>query len=236
MIRGIGSRDTSVLQIRPFSGASVGDITEELEKDTSQYNEVIIVTGGNDCERNCNTTTEISAAVNSLLLKAKKKAPSVKIASVLHRPKKPAMQLKVDHVNEDTRQMCKRMEGCQYIDNDGSFKLADQSPNEAFYVADRVHLNYQGNIKLIKNLGIEDYAIVKRSRRSKSDVSTSRDYKHQWGQQSEDEGEWNLVQHRDVRCHNCGEKGHVVKTCRFNRKITCFSCGSQGHKSKSCPN
>ena len=69
--------------------------------------------------------------------------------------------------------MCKRMEGCQYIiDNDGSFKLADQSPNEAFYVADNVHLNYQGNIKLIKNLGIENYALVKRSCRSKSDVST----------------------------------------------------------------
>ena len=119
------------------------------------------------------------------------------------------MQLKVDQVNEDTRQMCKRMEGCQYIDNDGSFKLADQSPNEAFYVAGKVHLNNQGNIKLIKNLGIEDYALVKRSRRSKSgDVSTSKDYKHQWGRQSED-GEWNLVQCRDVRCHNCGEKGHV---------------------------
>ena len=88
MIRGIGSKDTSVLQIKPFSSASVGDITEELEKDTSQYNEVIIVTDGNDCEIDHNSTTEISAAVNSLLLKAKKKAPSVKIASVLPRPKK----------------------------------------------------------------------------------------------------------------------------------------------------
>ena len=72
MIRGIGSRDTSVLQIRPFSGASVGDITEELEKDTSQYNEVIIVTGGNDCERNCNTTTENSEHSELLAVEGEK--------------------------------------------------------------------------------------------------------------------------------------------------------------------
>ena len=95
--------------------------------------------------------------------------------------------------------MCKRMERCQYIDNDGSFKIAGQSPCEAFYVADNVHLNYQGNIKLIKNLGIKDYVLVKRSRRSKSVVVTSKDYKRKWGWYFEDEGGWKLVQCRDIR-------------------------------------
>ena len=61
MIKSIGSEDTSVLEIEPLSGVSVGDIMEEMEKDTSQYNEVIIVAGGN-------TTTNVSAPMNSLLL------------------------------------------------------------------------------------------------------------------------------------------------------------------------
>ena len=36
------------------------------------------------------------------------------------------------------------------------------------------------------------------------------------------------------RCHNCGEKGHVIRQCRQQELVSCWSCGQEGHKQKHC--
>ena len=83
----------------------------------------------------------------------------------------------------------------EFIDNDGSFNLSDQTPNEAFYVKDKVHLNYLGTDKLIKNLGIEHMTyVIPASRRCQSNRNK------------------NVVLNRPP-------------TCRFNQKIKCGSLG-----------
>ena len=45
---------------------------------------------------------------------------------------------------------------------------------------------------------------------------------------------------RDVRCSNCGEKGHAGKDCKQPRRDPkdrpCFKCGQMGHMSRFCPN
>ena len=44
---------------------------------------------------------------------------------------------------------------------------------------------------------------------------------------------------RDVRCPNCGEKGHVAQDCKKPRvelkDRPCFNCGERGHTSRNCP-
>lgn len=40
-----------------------------------------------------------------------------------------------------------------------------------------------------------------------------------------------------IRCNNCGEKGHMAKDCRNEkRRKPCFLCAQAGHESWNCPN
>jgi lysophospholipase L1-like esterase len=251
MVRNIESHHET-LEIQSHSGATLNDIKKQLDRDDSSYDRIIIVAGGNDCENDSYSTTDINSTMRELILKAKEKAPTISIASVMPRPKKPSMQLKTDHVNEATRKLCLETDGYEYIDNDGSFKLADHSSNEALYMSDGVHLNYHGNTRLMKNLGIEDRASVKSGRR-RAPPTTNYQVKRNttWHQRpdrdrdtsinisnnhTQDEGDqWTTVQRKGVKCYRCGESNHVMRSCRFTQKITCFRCGGQGHKSKSCP-
>ena len=39
---------------------------------------------------------------------------------------------------------------------------------------------------------------------------------------------------RAVRCHYCGEEGHVKGVCRHGKSIQCHSCNDYGHKAHHC--
>jgi hypothetical protein len=122
--------------------------------------------------------------------------------------------------------------GYEYKDSDGTFKLADQSTNEALYLADRVHLNYHGTSRLIKNLALDEICYVTQKAYQQSRMYTKHvgdEKRHQT-----DDGWTKVERKRDIRCYNCGEENHVKKNCRFNQKIRCFHCGSLGHKSNRC--
>ena len=47
-----------------------------------------------------------------------------------------------------------------------------------------------------------------------------------------DAAEYNDLHHHDIRCYNCYEKNHTVRTCRHEEPIVCNTCGAEGHKSK----
>ena len=64
------------------------------------------------------------------------------------------------------------------------------------------------------------------------------------------DGQSNKIK-KDITCHRCGKKGHVVKDCRVNlskqqsndsqkkkdlSKIKCFKCGQLGHYANKCNN
>jgi hypothetical protein len=220
MVRSIGTKDSSKVEIQCYPGATVKDITDNISKCEGSYEKIIVVGGGNDCEKDSNSTSDINSSIQSLVNKAKEKTKSVTVSSILPRPKKPECHLKMDHVNENTRKVGNDSHSYEFVDNDKTFKLADMSINEAYYSNDKIHLNYHGTTKLIDNLSLKDLCFVKSS---------------PYGQNRQPDG-WTRVQrHQTVRCHNCGEQGHVMRSCRYQQKLKCFSCGSLGHKANRCP-
>nr|QPZ53904.1 gag protein [Human immunodeficiency virus 1] len=39
---------------------------------------------------------------------------------------------------------------------------------------------------------------------------------------------------RNIKCFNCGKKGHLARNCRAPRKKGCWKCGREGHQMKDC--
>nr|AAK82677.1 gag protein [Human immunodeficiency virus 1] len=37
-----------------------------------------------------------------------------------------------------------------------------------------------------------------------------------------------------IKCFNCGEEGHLARSCRAPRKKGCWKCGKEGHQMKDC--
>ena len=63
------------------------DITRALDKESDKCDEIIIVTGGNDCDNQAKTVTDIKDDFAKLCSRAKQLSSHVKVASVLPRPK-----------------------------------------------------------------------------------------------------------------------------------------------------
>ena len=40
---------------------------------------------------------------------------------------------------------------------------------------------------------------------------------------------------QQLKCYNCGEKSHLLNTCRHPSPIQCYACHDLGHKQKFCP-
>ena len=40
---------------------------------------------------------------------------------------------------------------------------------------------------------------------------------------------------RNVQCHHCGKRGHIVRDCRY-KSGACLICGSKDHLRRDCPN
>ena len=162
LVRDIQSNDSSVFEVRKKSGATLPELTDDLDGINQVFDHIIVVGGGNDCSKKDTTTTEISASMAILLAKANEKAINVRVASVLPRPREPEIQIKMDHVNDSIKKLCKEKPAYNFVNNDGAFKLSDLSPNEAFYTEDGVHISYHGSQKLVSNLGIKDMCYIKK--------------------------------------------------------------------------
>ena len=59
IIRDIVATDTQKIKVCSHSGASVQDITRALDRESDKFDEIITVTGGNDCDNQLKTVTDI---------------------------------------------------------------------------------------------------------------------------------------------------------------------------------
>ena len=126
----------------------------------------------------------------------------------------------------------------------------DQSPNDALYLNDGVHLNAKGTYKLIEKLGLSSLAKWHNSRRVSGDPYKNTQHNkrtppgnywksptssHQWNRSINDrnnqgsfshEHQWN----RNVR--NVKSQSTHDQNQSYNPK--CYFCGYTGHISKNC--
>ena len=141
--------------IRTFPGAKMNVIKEKLSlfaRDNKKFSHIYIVAGTNNCA--LYTTDMILEDTQQTLERAAKLSNTVTLSSILPRTDNSSAQLKLENTNFHLKDMCIRMANVKFVDNDSKFRLADKTPNDALLETDGLHLNHQGSLHLIKNLGI----------------------------------------------------------------------------------
>ena len=73
----------------------------------------------------------------------------VTLSSILPRTDDDSAQLKSGNVNLSLNNMCNQYDNVTFSDQDGAFRLADESVNDALLLGDELHPNYKGTQKLI---------------------------------------------------------------------------------------
>ena len=157
LVRDLHSDDQSKLMIRTFPGAKMNVIKEKLSlfaRDNKKFSHIYIVAGTNNCALSNYTTDMILEDTQQTLECAAKLSNTVTLSSILPRTDNSSAQLKLENTNLRLKDMCIRMPKVKFVDNDSKFRLADKTPNDALLEADGLHLNHQGSLHLIKNLGI----------------------------------------------------------------------------------
>ena len=127
------------------------------------------------------------------------------------------------------KKICKEQDRCSFIDNDGSFKVANQNQNESLFLRDRHHLSPNGSYQLIHNFSLNDVAFVqKRASRNgfrggQSDHSNSNDFLQ------------NQQPSLSTKCAWCFRTGHDSANCLTRGTRTCFICKSPSHRANDRP-
>ena len=235
LIRNIQSENPDQLEIACHSGSTFETLTNELSKTTEVYDDIIIVTGTNDASNDINIA-QIDAESKKMIQEAKKHSDNVSIASVLRKLKPDNQQLKIDHMNENLKKLSQDFPYCSYIDNDGTFRLADMSPNDALYVSDGCHLNNKGTQKLIDNLKLTKKATVRQFR--KRSYQPLYDYGETSGQEQLDRRPSTQPRYQSNRspsCIWCQGTDHSPSFCPKRRLRRCFHCNESDHMIRQCP-
>ena len=146
--------------------------------------------------------------------------------------------------------MCNQTEKVRFINNDGSFRLSDGSPNDGFFIHDQTHLTYKGTERLIKNLSLS--ARVRRRNRpsfirpSSGQSSNSRNYHNSVTHENPSSRAppimnqtaplmSQVVQRQGPTCRNCSLQGHYTLNCPKTARMTCYKCFQVGHPQRFCP-
>jgi hypothetical protein len=143
---------------------------------------------------------------------------NVILSSIIPRYDTDATQSKIENVNLELRTLCEQNTNETIVDNDRNFKLADGSPNEAFFLNDKTHLTYKGSERLIKNLSLDAH-MKRRNRQYRHNLSYK--YRNNDQQYHTYDRTYNYQQsfpdtlhdqHRQS-CENCGLSDHHVYEC-----------------------
>ena len=231
LLRNVKSKDENKLKITCSSGATFDSITSDLTATNEKYDKIIIVSGITDCRNKDATTATISQSTNKLLNTAKKLCKKLIFSSVL--PCKDVdntnIQMKIDHVNDNMERLCRENRDCHFIDNSGSFKLADMSVNDALFVTDGIHPNTRGAQKFISNLQLADLATVQRPPRRSQQL-------YNYGGTTDSYRYRNQIPNSTtMRCTWCRESDHTSVNCTRRGNRCCYQCRAADHQVRNCP-
>ena len=149
ILRNVESKNKEKLTIDCLRGGKQADVQQKIENLNVKYHRIIIAVGTNDCDDSKQSASIIEER-RQLLEEARKHADHVVISSILPRKNGP-LQLKIDAVNQSTKQLCTRYSNVEYVCNDWSFKLANLNPNEAMFTRDCLHPSHRGTIEMLQN-------------------------------------------------------------------------------------
>ena len=136
-----------------ISGATISDVHNKLSKCDSKYMNITLVVGGNDCSKQENTDLIISK-YKALISLAKEKAENkVFISSICPRLSDATVQSRIESVNA-ALMLDADLTNINFVNNDLTFRLQDNSINDGYYLPDGVHLSSAGTTKLAKNLNL----------------------------------------------------------------------------------
>ena len=169
-------------------GACINDIKAAISKfPTSQkLHRLAIVVGDNDCDRRTDAKLEVAQILQeyeNLIKAAKEVSVSVAISSVCPRNRGDEVTQRITTLNAGLKVCCEEL-GVDFIDNDPSFHLQDDSRNDGFLLADGIHLTRASTNKLVSNLQLvlrhgETSAHTDRRRRDQVATSQADPEQHQ---------------------------------------------------------
>ena len=171
---------------------------------------------------------------------------NVSFSSILPRNDKGATLMKIENLYPAIKQKLNLYHNVEFIDNEPSFRLADGSPNESYFLKDKIHLTYNGSERLITNLNLP--AKVKRRQRYQ--------YYNNYNQSSQQQQIYNTYSYSqpepssyssqipsvmaqelrssEITCRYCNFQGHTAMSCPGTAQFTCFRCRQNGHIQRFC--
>ena len=254
IIRDIDQTKLLNTEVICVKGGTITSVKEHLESTHEDYERITIAVGGNDCDaKQSKSPDAIVKSYRNLINTAKGKAKNISVSGICPRLTSEATQDTIDATNAGLNVMCSEEEQVSYVDNTTSFKLADGSANDGYYLADGIHITRAGTNKLAKNLNLRlmDQAegACRNSTQSPSNSTGNRDISKRptqhshWNRTPSDDDGWHTqVSRRDrgarrnrTPSDDDGWHTQVSRRDRGTRRDSrCQYCGEEGHDSGTC--
>ena len=198
----------------------------------------IIVAGSKDSQQQDATTESITWAARDAVESALKMSKKVTLSSILCRTDDDSAQLKSAKVDLSLKNMCNQQDNVTFSDQDGAFRLGDESVNDALLLGDQLHPNYKGTQTLINTLKINATVHHYQKPASHQNNWCTDGYNSSsscppllsipaWPKQQQ-------FNQSTISCTNCRQLGHDAYQCPLTAQLLCYRCHSVGHRQKDC--
>ena len=134
-------------------GGTIDNVKQSISSLDRKYEHITLVVGGNDCDvKPAVPPKSVVDSFTDLIDSAKDKANHVNVSSICPRLNCEIAQDTIESANAGLQVACTEKADVSYMDNTPSFKLADGSLNDGYYLADGIHITRAATNKLARNL------------------------------------------------------------------------------------
>ena len=233
--------NTKMICIR---GASLRNISDELNDLNSTIKNITIVAGENDCSSD-SALKQIETDYNKIIENAKRKCNgNLMLSSIPPRMDNDKTLTKIEKVNNFIKKRSIQS-NCKFINDDAFFKLADGSTNDCLLMADRVHLTWQATNRLAKHLQLNTQGDCISKLKIKRDSQPTRhadsrkkdNYTHTSNNHHTNSPNTRPHRHHSNRRPLTTQNGNEWQQCEQQKNETdywCTYCNAYGHSSRQC--